>query len=152
MAGKSKATDSFHRCAHPILQKPHLRDLIKLDPTTRVNPDKDVPLTGQSEIYYASYMSAVRSPEGAFTGSMRTKIIETLLQAYRTTTSSELGDSPQAIAELVARYKDGPKSGAHNVAHKSCYTAPPSLSVSSSLRLELSEQLRLEKSHVVLHL
>ena len=72
-------------------------------------------------------MSAVRSPEGAFTGSMRTKRIDTLLQAYRTTTSSELGDSPQMIAELVARYKDGSKSGAHNVAYKSCYTAPPSL-------------------------
>ena len=59
--------DSSHRCAHPILQEPCLRDLIKLDPMTRVNPDKDVQLTGQFEIYSASEtMSAIYSPEGAF--------------------------------------------------------------------------------------
>ena len=29
--------DSSHNCAHPILQEPHLGDLIKLDPMTRVN-------------------------------------------------------------------------------------------------------------------
>ena len=59
--------DSSHRCAHPILQEPHLRDLIKLDPMTRVNPDKGVQPTGRLEICNASEtMSAVYSPEGAF--------------------------------------------------------------------------------------
>ena len=54
---------SSHKCAHPILQEPHLRDLIKLDPMTRVNPGKDVQPTGQSEIYAASEtMSAIYSP------------------------------------------------------------------------------------------
>ena len=106
--------DSSHRCAH----------LINLDPMTRVNPDKDVQSTGQFEIYNASEtMSAVNSPEGAFLGSMRKKSIETLAQAYR----NELGDFPQAIAELIARYKDGSKSGTHTIAYKNCYTAPPSL-------------------------
>ena len=42
--------DSSHRCAHPDLQEPHLRDLIKLIPLTKVNPDKDVQPTGQCEI------------------------------------------------------------------------------------------------------
>ena len=64
--------DSSHRDAHPILQEPRLRDLIKLDPMTRVNPDKDVQPTGQFEIYNASEtMSAIYSLEGAFLGSMR---------------------------------------------------------------------------------
>ena len=71
---------------------------------TRVNPDKDVQPTGQFEIYNVSEtMSAIYSPEGAFLGSMRKKRIETLAQAYR----NELGDLPQAIAKLIARYKDG---------------------------------------------
>ena len=106
------------------MQEPRLRDLIKLDPMTRVNPDKDVQPTGQSEIYNASEtMSAVYSPEGALLGSMRKKRIETLAQAYR----NEMGEFPQAIAKLIARYKDGPKSGTHAVAYKNCYTAPPSL-------------------------
>ena len=87
-----------------------------------INPDKDMQPTGQLEIYSAS-----KSPEGAFLGSISTKRIETLLQAYRNTTSPELGDFPQAIAKLVARYKDGSKSRAHNVAYKNCCTAPPSL-------------------------
>ena len=39
--------DSSYRCAYPILQEPCLRDLIKLDPMTRVNPGKDVQPTGQ---------------------------------------------------------------------------------------------------------
>ena len=116
--------DSSHRCAHPILQEPRLRDLIKLDPMTRVNPDKDVQPTGQFEIYNASgTMSAIYSPEGAFLGSMRKKRIETLAQAYR----HELDDFPQAIAKLITRYKGGSKSGTHTVAYKNCYTAPPSL-------------------------
>ena len=120
--------DSSHRCAHPILQEPHLRDLIKLNPMTRVNPDKDVQPTGQFEIYNASEtMSAIYSPEGAFWGSMSTKRIGTLPQAYRNTTSPELGDFPQAIAKLIARYKDRSKSETHTVAYKNCYTAPPSL-------------------------
>ena len=42
--------DSSHRCAHPTLQEPHLRDLIKFYPMTRVNPDKDAQPTGQFEI------------------------------------------------------------------------------------------------------
>ena len=68
--------DSSHRCAHPSLPEPELSDLIKLDPMTRVNPDKDVQPTGQSEIYNASEtMSAVYSPEGALLGSMRKKRI-----------------------------------------------------------------------------
>ena len=117
-------SDSSHRCAHPILQEPRLRDLIKLDSMTRVNPDKDVQPTGQFEIYNASEtMSAIYSPEGAFLGSMRKERIETLAQAYR----NGLGDFPQAIAKLVARYNDGSKSGTHSVAYKNCYTAPPSL-------------------------
>ena len=112
--------DSSHRCAHPILQEPRLRDLIKLDPKTRVNPDKDVQPTGQFEIYNASEtLSAVYSPEGAFLGSMKKKRIETLAQAYR----NELGDLPQAIAKLIARYKDGSKAGTHTIAYKNCYTA-----------------------------
>ena len=61
---------------------------------TRVNPDKDVQPTGQSEIYNAcETMSAVSSPEAAFEGaflaSNSTKRIETLLQAYRNTTSPD---------------------------------------------------------------
>ena len=68
-------------------------------------------------------MSAIYSPEGAFLGSMRKKRIETLAQAYR----NELGDLPQAIAKLIARYKDGSISGKHTIAYKKCYTAPPSL-------------------------
>ena len=72
-------------------------------------------------------MSAVYSPEGAFLGSMKTKRFETLSQAYQNTTSPELGDFPQAIAKLIARYKDGSKSGTHTVAYKNCHTAPPSL-------------------------
>ena len=81
---------------------------------TRVNPDKHVQPTGQSEIYNASgTMSAINisSPEdaleGAFLGSISTKRIKTLLQAYRNTTSPEPGDFQQAIAKIVARYKDG---------------------------------------------
>ena len=42
-------------------------------------------------------------------------------------TSPELVDFLQAIAELIARYKDGSKSGTHTVTYKNCYTAPPSL-------------------------
>ena len=72
-------------------------------------------------------MGAVYSSEGAFLGSMCTKRIETLLQAYRNTTSPELGDFPQAIAKLTARYKDSSKSETHTVAYKNCYTAPSSL-------------------------
>ena len=49
-----------------ILQEPYLRDLIKLDPMTRIKPDKDVQPTGQFEIYRASKtISAIYSPEGA---------------------------------------------------------------------------------------
>ena len=60
---------------------------------TRVNPDKDVQPTGQFETYKASEtMSAIYSPEGAFLGSMSTKRIETLSQAYQNTTSPELTD------------------------------------------------------------
>ena len=106
MTGRSKATDSCHRCSQPILQEPQLRELIKLDPMTRVNPDKDVQPTGQFEIYET--MSAIYSPEGAFLGSMNTKRIETLSQAYRKTTSPELGVFPEAIAKLIARYMDDP--------------------------------------------
>ena len=95
---------------------------------TSVNhPDKDVQPTGQFEIYNASEpMSAVYSPEGAFLGRMRIKRIETLLRTYWNTTSSELCDFPPAIAKLIAEYKEGSKSGIHNVAYKNCYTAPPS--------------------------
>ena len=39
--------DSSHRCAHPVLREPQLRNLIKLDPMTRVTPDKDVQPIGQ---------------------------------------------------------------------------------------------------------
>ena len=46
-----------------------------------------------------------------------------MAQAYR----NELGDFSQAIAKLIARYKDGSKSGTHTVAYKNCCTAPPSL-------------------------
>ena len=121
---QGKWIDSSHRCAHPILQEPRLRDLIKLDPMTRVNPDKDVQPTGQFEICDASEtMGAIYSPEGAFLGSMRKKRIETLAQAYR----KEVGDFPQAIAKLIARYKDGSKAGTHTFAYRNCYTAPPSL-------------------------
>ena len=115
--------DSSHRCAHPILREPRLRDLIKLDPMTRVNPDKDVQPTGQFEIYNASETMSIYSPEGPFLGSVSTKRTETLAQAYR----NELGDFPQAIAKLIARYKDGSKAGTHTVACKNCFTAPPSL-------------------------
>ena len=38
-----------------------------------------------------------------------------------------MGDFQQAIVKLIARYRDGSKSGAHTFAYKSCYTAPPSL-------------------------
>ena len=59
--------DSSLRCAYPILQKPHLRDLMQLEPMTRVNPDKDVQPTSQFECYNASEMtSAIYSPKGAF--------------------------------------------------------------------------------------
>ena len=91
---------------------------------TRVNPDKDMQPTGQFEIYDASEtMGAIYSPEGALLGSMRKKRIETLAQAYR----KEVGYFPQAIAKLIARYKDGSKAGTHTIAYKNCYTAPPSL-------------------------
>ena len=70
-------------------------------------------------------ISTVYSPEGAFIGSMRTNRIETSLQAYRDTTSLELG--PQARAGFNARYKNGSKSGSHCVACKNFYTALPSL-------------------------
>ena len=130
--------DSSHRCAHPILQEPRLRDLIKLDPMTRVNPDKDVQPTGQFEIYNASEtLSAVYSSEGAFLGSMKKKRIETLAQAYR----NELGDFPQAIAKLIARYKDGSKSGTHNVAYKNCYTVLPSLTITLISALGVTTEL-----------
>ena len=83
---------------------------------------------GQFEICNApDTMSAIYSPEGAFLGSMSTKRIETLSQAYRHTTSPEPGDFPQAIAKLIARCKYESKSGTHSVANKNCYTAPPSL-------------------------
>ena len=36
--------DFSRKCAHPVLQEPHLRDLIKLDHMTRVNPEIDVQL------------------------------------------------------------------------------------------------------------
>ena len=109
------------QCAHPILQESHLRDLIKLDPITRVNPDKDVQPAGQFDIYNASRaMSAIYSPERAFLGSMGTKRIETLSQAYQNTKSPELGDFTQEIAKLIARYKDGSKSGTHIIAYKNC--------------------------------
>ena len=101
---------------------------------TRVSPDKDVQPTGQFGIYYATAtMSAIYSPEGAFLRSMSTKRIETLPQAYWNTTSLEMGDFPQAIAKLVARYKDGSKSGTHHVAYKNCYSAPPSHTLTSAL-------------------
>ena len=95
---------------------------------TRVNPDKDVQPTDQHEIQNASgTMSAIYSPEGASLGSMSTKRIETLSQAYWNTTSPELGDFQQAIAKLIARYKDGSNPGTHTLADKNCYTAPPNL-------------------------
>ena len=123
MTGGSKATGLTppQMCpSNPADQVPRLRDLIKLDPMTRVNPDNDVQPTGQFEIYDASEtMSAIYSPEGAFVGSMRTKRIETLAQAYW----KEVSDFPQAIAKLIARYKDGSKAGIHTIAYKNCYTA-----------------------------
>ena len=130
-----------HRCAHPLLQEPRLRDLINLDPMTRVNADKDVQPTGQFEIYNASEtMSAIFSLDGAFLGSMRKRTIEALAQAYR----NELGDFPQAIAKLIARYyryKDGSKSGTHTVAYKNCYTAPTSLTTALSIALGTTTEL-----------
>ena len=54
--------DSSHRCAHPILQEPHLRNLIKLDPMTRLNPDKDVQSTGQFGNYNASETMTPSAP------------------------------------------------------------------------------------------
>ena len=39
---QGKWIDSSHRCVHPILQEPQLRDLFKLDPVIRDLPDKDV--------------------------------------------------------------------------------------------------------------
>ena len=88
---------------------------------TRVNPDKDVQPTGQSETYNASEtMSGIYSPEGALLGSRSLKRSETLSQAYWNTISPELGDFSQAIAKLITRYKDGSKSGTHTVAYENC--------------------------------
>ena len=70
------------------------------------HPDRDVQPAGPFGVFKASEtMSAIQSPEGACLGSMCTEN-KILLQAYRNTTSP-LGDSLQAIAKLIARYKDG---------------------------------------------
>ena len=118
------------------------QDLIKLDPMTRVNPDKDVQPTGQFDVHNASAtMSAIYSPEGAFFGSISTKRIQTLLQAFPTRTSPEPGGFPQAIAQLIARYKDGSKSGTHHVAYKNCYTVLPSLTITLISALGVTTEL-----------
>ena len=93
---------------------------------TRVNLDKDLQPNNQSEIYHASEtMSATYGIEDAFLGSMSARRIETSLQAHRNTTSPEVGDFLQAVAKLIARYKDGTHTVAFKI--KNCYTATPSL-------------------------
>ena len=78
---------------------------------------------------------------------------ETLLQAYRNTTSSELGDIPQAIAKLIARHKDGSKSGPHTAAYKNCYcyTAPPSLTAALINALVAPTELSATPSDFILN-
>ena len=82
-------------------------------------------------------MSAIYSPECAFLGSIREQRIETLAQAYR----NKMGDFPQAIAKLIARYKDGSKAGTHTVAYKNCYTAPTSLTTALISALGVTTEL-----------
>ena len=117
-----------HKCPHPIILEPSLRQFINLDPMTKVNLDKDVRPTGEFELYNISdKLSAVYSPDGRFQGSINSARLSTLSQAYTDRTYHKAGSFPQALASLLARYKDGHGSGHHTVPHKHCLSAPVGL-------------------------
>ena len=47
----------------------------------------------------------------------------------------------QALAKLIARYKNGSKSGAHTVAYKNCYTTLPSFTTALITSLGATTEL-----------
>ena len=47
---QSNWIDHFHRCAHQILQELQFKEMIKLDPISRVSSDRDVQRTGQTSV------------------------------------------------------------------------------------------------------
>ena len=122
--------DSSHGYAHLIPQKPHLRQLIKLDLMIRVDPDKDVQPIGHLKFdrlevqilktcNASETTSAICNPKGVLSRSM------SIDRACWNTTSPVVGHFPQAMAKPIARYKDESKPGTHTAAYKYCYTAPP---------------------------
>ena len=113
-----------------------------LDPMTKVNPDKDVWPTGKFEVYTLSAkLSAVYSPDGRFQGSINSARLSTLSQAYTDRTDHKAGNFPQALASLLARYKDGHGSSHHTVQHKHCLSAPTGLVNKLAAALSITTEL-----------
>ena len=109
---------------------------------TKVNSDRDARPTGEFEVYTLSgKLSAVYSPDGRFQGSINSARISTLSQAYADRTDHKTGNFPQALASLLARYKDGHGSGNHTIQHKHCLSAPTGLVNKLAAALSLTTEL-----------
>ena len=109
---------------------------------TKVNSDRDARPTGEFEVYTLSgKLSAVYSPDGRFQGSINSARLSTLSQAYTDRTDHKAGNFPQALASLLARYKDGHGSSHHTIQHKHCLSAPTGLDNKLTAALSITTEL-----------
>ena len=111
-----------NRSINNVLYAPHLSGLIHLNLMNKINPDKDVAPTGQSEIYGLNEkLQAIYTPEGNSQGVIHAHRLSILKRSYYASNASRTNNFPQAIATLMQRYQDKRKKGKYTTLAKIKY-------------------------------
>ena len=97
-----------------------------LTPWTRSILTKMCREQGPFEVHFITD-STLYAPNGLYQGTMNTERLQLLYQAYSKPAIFNSGQFPEAVAELLRRYRDGHKSQKYKIIHKYQIATPKSV-------------------------